>query len=47
MTEKQKEIARKLGLNPEDFEPKKNPTTIEDVVEAMNTLLDIVLKDEE
>lgn len=46
MTNKEKLIA-KLGLDTAQFEAKKNETTIDDVVEALNVLAEIVLAESE
>lgn len=43
MTDLQKRMAEKLGLSPDDFSPKEDQTTIQDVVDALNVLTDIVL----
>ena len=47
MTDKQRERIEKLGLNPADFEPSKEETTIEDLVEALDILTSIVLGDDD
>lgn len=41
-----KDLMALLGLTDEDFEPKKERPTIDDVVEALNVLADIVLESE-
>lgn len=43
MTDLQKKMANKLGLTPDDFQPKEEQTTIQDVVDALNVLTEIVL----
>ena len=40
-------LLKKLNLTDKDFEPKKEETTIEDVVEALNVLAEIVLAESE
>lgn len=46
LTHAQLERIRKLGLNPADFKPSEEQTTIADVVEALDILTSIVLGDE-
>lgn len=46
MTDRQKEKIKRLGLKIEDFEPKEEQTTIEDLMDALNLLTDIVLGSE-
>lgn len=43
MTDLQKSMVEKLGLSSEDFQPKEDQTTIQDVVDALNVLTEIVL----
>lgn len=43
MTESQKKMMEKLGLNESDFQPSDEQTTIADVVEALDILTNIVL----
>lgn len=40
------ERIRKLGMNPDDFAPAEEQTTIADVVEALDILTSIVLGDD-
>lgn len=40
-------LLKKLNLTEDDFKPKKEETTIEDVVEALNVLAEIVLAESE
>ena len=40
------ERMKKYGLNPEDFQPSEEQTTIEDLVEALYILTSIVLGDD-
>lgn len=46
LTHAQLERIKKLGLNPADFKPSEEQTTIADVVEALDILTSIVLGDE-
>lgn len=43
LTPAQMERIKKLGLNPADFKPSEEQTTIADVVEALDILTSIVL----
>lgn len=43
MTKMQEEMMKAAGLSSEDFQPKEDQTTIQDVVDALNILTEIVL----
>lgn len=45
LTPAQIERIRKLGLDPDDFAPAEEQTTIADVVEALDILTSIVLEE--
>lgn len=47
MTGNEKKMIEKLGLSEEDFEPKKDAPTIDDLLEAINLLADMVLMESE
>ena len=47
MTHIELEMINKLGLEPKDFEPNEEETTISDLVEALDILTNIVLGGDE
>lgn len=47
MDKLKKKMLEKIGATQEDFEPKKETPTTEDLLEAINILTDIVLGGEE
>lgn len=47
MTDNEKKMIDKLGLSEEDFAPKKDAPTVDDLLEAINLLADMVLTESE
>lgn len=47
MTEHERKMIEAVGLKEEDFEPKHNETTVEDLLEALNLLTEMIFGGDE